>query len=97
MDEYKRKNLRRDEVYKGQTKDLKDEMKGEIETNPLEDRPQQVQAQELPQVQEEKPRMVPQAPQMPPNMNLQDAAAMGRQLRDQQKAQQQQQQLQLRK
>jgi hypothetical protein len=93
MEEYKKKVLRRDEVYKGPTSDLKDEMKGEIETNPLEERTEPVQAQELPpptapQAPNQPQMMPPQgAPQLPPNMSLQDAAAMGRQLRDQQKSQ----------
>lgn len=91
MDEYKHKNLRRDETYKGQTKDLKDEMKSEIQSNPLEDRPASVKAQELPPPSEAKSKSAVGGPQMPANMNLQDAAAMGRQLRDQQKSQQSQQ------
>jgi hypothetical protein len=90
MDEYKAKVLLKDEAYKGQTSDLKDEMKNEITSNPLEEaRPAPVQAQELP-APEVSATKAAGAPQAPLNMSLQDAAAMGKKLLDQQKANSQQ-------
>lgn len=88
MQEYKNKNLRKTEVYKGESADLKEQqMKEDFESNPLEDRPAPIQAQEIPKAAPETVQK-PQMPQLPPNMSLQDASALGRKLLEQQKAQQ---------
>lgn len=55
MDEYKRKDLRRNQVYKNNTSDLRPEIADELEVNPLDDEPTNTPSATT---------MAPEAPQM---------------------------------
>jgi hypothetical protein len=101
MEEYKKKNLRRDQIYKSGYEDLRPQIQDEMTVNPIEEEKPPVVQQELPQMPVQgspeglgMPQIPPgmaMPPSMPgsPNMSFEEAKEMGRKLLEAQESQKQ--------